>query len=342
MRKETTMNIKNYFAPKSMVYTGVHTDIGTKITHYQINEKNIKITTDFKQLENRKDYIQIVGLSDVEKIQSIRDHFAIDSLILEDIFNVRQRNKIELKENYLFAVFHVAYLDGGIVKDDYMSMLLYQDTLVSFHEKEPLFLAALPQFIESHADVKNRSIDYLFYAILDIITDHHLDVLDLIDQQTTSFEEELLEAKNVSQDAFYLIRKHLLKLKSSVTPILEQLTRVMALNSPLFGIANAPFYDDLIDHLSRLDQHLNQTRDLQRNLLDLHMNNQSTKMNRIITTLTLFSAIFIPLSFLAGFFGMNFVHFPILQYEHALAIFIGLCMILAGLMLLLFKKMKWF
>ena len=263
-------------------------------------------------------------------------------MLFRSIFNVRQRNKIELKDNYVFAVFHVAYLEGDNVKDDYLSLLLYQDTLVSFHEREPLYLASLPQFIEAHADVKSHSIDYLFYAILDIITDHHLDVLDFIDQQTTRFEEEILEAKNVSQDSFYLIRKQLLKLKSSVTPVLDQLTRVLAMKSPLFGVANLAFYDDLIDHLSRLDQHLNQTRDLQRNLLDLHMNNQSTKMNRIITTLTLFSAIFIPLSFLAGFFGMNFVHFPILEYEHALAVFIGLCLILAGLMVLLFKKMKWF
>ena len=336
------MKFKDYFTPQSLVYTGVHTNVGTKITHYQIGKSNILVTEDFKQLENRKDYIQIIGLSDVEKIQSIRDHFDIDPLILEDIFNVKQRNKLEMKANYLFGVFHVIYMDQETIKDDYMSVLLYQDTLVSFHENEPKFLSALPSFILNHKEVLSRPIDYLFYTILDIITDHHLSVFDHLEETTTQFEEDILEQKNVNQDTFYLIRKQLLKLNNSVNPILEQLNQVLLSKSALFALENAAFYDDLSDHLSRLANHLNQTRELQRHLLDLHMSNQSNKMNRIITTLTLFSAIFIPLSFLAGFFGMNFVHFPILQYEHALTLFIGLCVILAGLMVLLFKKMKWF
>jgi len=336
------MKIQDYFAPRSMVYTGVHKDVGTKITHYQIGATDVLVTDDFKQLENRMDYIQIIGLSDIEKIQTIQDHFDIDPLILEDIFNVKQRNKLEMKKNYLFGVLHVIYLDSGIICDDYVSVLLYQDTLVSFHEKEPIYLSSLPKFILEHEEVRTRSIDYLFYTILDIITDHHLNVFDHIEMTTNQFEEEILENKSVNQETFYLIRKQLLKLNNSVTPILDQLNQVLAFKSPLFVPENTPFYDDLSDHLNRLVTHLNQTRELQRHLLDLHMSNQSIKMNRIVTTLTLFSAIFIPLSFLAGFFGMNFVHFAILQYEHAIGLFIGLCVILAGFMVLLFKKMKWF
>lgn len=336
------MSIKDYFAPKTIVYTGVHKDLPTVITHWQISDQNVKVTKDFKQLANRKDYIQIVGLTDIERIRSITEHFPIDRLILEDIFNVRQRNKIEVRENYLFAVFHVVYLDGETVNDDYISLLLYEDTLVSFHEKEPLYLKSLADFMVTSEDVKKRPIDFVFYAILDIITDHHLDVYDHIELMTQAFEEEILEERNVNQDTFYLVRKQLLKLKGSVAPVLEQIEPAIQKSPMLFHPENRPYYDDLIDHLHRLDAHLNQTRDLQRNLLDLHMNNQSTKMNRIVKTLTLFSAIFIPLSFLTGFFGMNFEHFAILQYEHALGLFIGLCVVLAGLMVLLFKKMKWF
>lgn len=336
------MSIKDYFAPKSIVYTGVHKEIPTEITHWQISDQNVKVTKDFKQLPNRRDYIQIVGLTDMEKIRSITDHFPIDPLILEDIFNVRQRNKIEFRDSYMFAVFHVVYMDGETAKDDYISLLLYQDTLVSFHEQTPHFLNALPAFLANNEDVRKRTIDYVFYAIMDIITDHHLDVYDYIGRMTEAFENEILDEKNVNQDSFYLVRKQLLKLKTSVSPVLEQIQQAMYKSALLFRIENRPFFDDLIDHLARLDVHLNQTREVQRNLLDLHMNNQSTKMNRIVTTLTLFSAIFIPLSFLAGFFGMNFKHFAILEYEHSLGLFIGLCFVLAALMLLLFKKMKWF
>lgn len=336
------MSIKDYFAPKTIVYTGAHKETPTQISHWQISDQNVKMTNDFKQLPNRRDYIQIVGLSDVEKIRSITEHFPIDPLILEDIFNVRQRNKIEFRDSYLFAVFHVVYMDGEEVKDDYISLLLYQDTLVSFHEETPRFLSALPNFLTNNEEVRKRTIDYIFYAIMDIITDHHLDVYDFIGRMTETFESEILDEKNVNQDSFYLVRKQLLKLKTSVSPVLEQIQQAMNKNTQLFRVDNRPYFDDLIDHLVRLDVHLNQTREVQRNLLDLHMNNQSTKMNRIVTTLTLFSAIFIPLSFLAGFFGMNFKHFAILEYEHSLGLFVGLCFVLAALMVLLFKKMKWF
>ncbi len=336
------MTFKEILTPHPLVYTGIHKDVSTKITHYQINAQDVVVTNDFKQLPERIDYIQIVGLSDVDKIKEIRKHFKIDSLILEDIFNVKQRIKLEMKTDYLFGVFHVIYMDNEQICDDYMSVLLYQDTLVSFHEKEPVFLKALPNIILKQEEVKNRSIDFLFYTILDIITDHHLFVFDHIETTTNQFEEEIIDQKNVNQETFYINRKQLLKLNNSVTPILEQLNQVLASKSVLFSPDNTPYYDDLSDHLNRLVMHLNQMRELQRHLLDLHMSNQSNKMNRIITTLTLFSATFIPLSFLAGFFGMNFEHFAILQYENAIALFVGLCVILAALMLMLFKKMKWF
>ena len=104
---------------------------------------------------------------------------------------------------------------------------------------------------------------------------------------------------------------------------------------------NRPYFDDLLDHLRRLDLLLVQSRELTRHLLDLNMNNQSNKMNKIMTTLTLFSAIFIPLSFLTGFFGMNFVHFGILEYPQAVGLFVGFCVIVAGVMYFIFKRSKW-
>ena len=96
-----------------------------------------------------------------------------------------------------------------------------------------------------------------------------------------------------------------------------------------------------MDHLKRLDHQLAQSTEFMRQLLDIHMNNQSNQMNKVMTTLTLFSAIFIPLSFLTGFFGMNFVHFEVLEFDYALEVFIFLCIALAVGMIYLFKKKKW-
>ncbi len=335
------MKIKDYFLPKSFIYTGKHKNIPTQIIHYHYSDTSLEVTNNFKPIDSDKHYIQVIGLSDLEKIQNLTKHYQVDPLILEDVFNVNQRSKIEVKENYIFGVFHLEYLEKEIVKEDYLSLLMFKDTIISFHEKEPVYLDSLKILLEKSKDLKSKTIDYLFYQILDIVTDKHIDLFEYIDIKQINFEEEILDDKKINQDDFYLTRKNLLKLKNCVAPFLEQLDKTID-KSLLFNKSNRIYYDDLIDHLKRLNQQVDQARELMRNILDLHINNQSNQMNRIMTTLTLFSAIFIPLSFLTGFFGMNFVHFGILEYEYAIIVFIGLCFILAGLMVLLFKKMKWF
>jgi len=336
------MKIKEYFIPKSMIYTGAHTNVQTKIIHYQFTSVSLTVTDSFEPNPLMKHYIQVIGLSEIEKIQSIKSYFKVDPLVLEDVFNVKQRNKLELRDESLFCAFHIEYLDKREIKNDYLSILLYEDTIISFHETEPLYLLPIKTLIETSQDTKAKEIDYLFFQILDIITDHHLDVFEYLEYESSRFEEKILETKNVDQEMFYLIRKQMLKLKNNVYPVLEQFDKIFNKRHLLFRDENAGYYEDLKDHLKRLDDHLNQSRELMRHLLDLHINNQSNKMNRIMTTLTLFSAIFIPLSFLTGFFGMNFVNFGILQYENAVGIFGLICLAIAGFMFFLFKKVKWF
>lgn len=335
------MKIRDYFVPKSYVYTGNHENVPTRIIHFHYDSEHLKITNEFEPLDYEKHYIQVIGLSDLEKIQLLSKYYQVDPLVLEDVFNVNQRNKIEVKPNYLFGVFHIQSLIEGIIKEDYMSLLMFKDTIISFHEKEPTYLDLIKILLEENNDLKDKTIDYLFFQILDIITDMHIDVFEIVEDKQLKFEEVILDEKEIDQDEFYRVRKNLLKLKNCVAPVLEQLEKTID-KSSLFNISNRIFFDDLIDHLKRLNQQIDQTRELMRNILDLHINNQSNKMNRIMTTLTLFSAIFIPLSFLTGFFGMNFVHFDILEYEYAIIVFVGLCLILIGFMVLLFKKMKWF
>lgn len=336
------MNLSSYIKPKSMIYTGEHKDVPTSITHYAYDAKELHITQTFEGKNDLKHYIQIVGLSDVEAIDAIRKIYPIDSLVLEDVFNVNQRTKIEFKGSYVFAVLNLEYLVQGEILEEYMSLIMFENTLISFHETNPIFLEPLKQLFDEHKDLRERNIDYLFYQILDIITDNHLDIYDILDEQINLFEESIIDNENIKQDEFYLIRKTMLKLKNHVTPTYEQLDKAMNRKNDLLKPENQPYYDDLMDHLQRLDTRITQSREQMRNLLDLDMNNQSTKMNKIMATLTLFSAIFIPLSFLTGFFGMNFVHFGILQYEYAVLIFSLICIFIFIAMLLFFKRKKWF
>ena len=335
------MNIYNYIKPKSNVYTGKHNKIETKIIHTIYDAKTLELDELFGVDDQKKHYIQVVGLSDIEKISSIKDVYQIDPLILEDIFNVNQRNKIEMKDAYLFCVFNLMYIENEQLKEDYMSLLMTKNTIITFHETEPTFLNPLKTLFEEYKELRERSIDFLFFQILDIITDHHLDVYDHLDDQTIKFEEQILETKSIEQDAFYLIRKQMLKLKNNVSPVLEQLDKSI-INTNHFRLENQGYFDDLRDHLKRLDVRLTNSRELMHHLLDLHMNNQSTKMNKIMTTLTIFSAIFIPLSFMTGFFGMNFKHFDILEYPFAVGLFALICVMIVIGMILFFRRKHWF
>jgi magnesium transporter len=336
------MNLSSYFKPKTNIYTGVHQQIPTTIKHYLYDKNTFEEINVLESNRQVKHYIQIVGLNHIERINTIKDLHTIDPLIIEDVFNVNQRNKIELKDDYLFGAFNLSYLNQDEIVEDYMSLIMTKDTLISFHETEPTYLEPLIPLLKEYKELRERSIDFLLFQILDIITDGHLDVYDTLDDDVIAFEDQILETKTIEQDSFYLVRKQMLKLKNQVTPILEQLDKVLNKKTLHFQLENSPYFDDLKDHLQRLDIRLNQSREAMHHLLDLHMNNQSTKMNKIMTTLTFFSAIFIPLSFLTGFFGMNFVHFGILSYEHAILLFSILCILIAVFMIIFFKKKKWF
>ena len=325
-----------------MVYTGEHKTKPTTIKHWHYDDQTLKKTDAFAPQDNLKHYIQVIGLSDIKTITEVKNQYPVDALILADIFNVKQRNKIEIKDTYLFGVFHIEYLKQETIVEDYLSVLVFENTVISFHETDPVYLAPLTDHFENNTDLRTKSADYLFFQLLDIITDNHLKVYERLESDATTFEAEILESSVVNQEQFYLLRKQLLKLKNNVAPTLEHIDKTITKRPPFFNPDNQRFFEDLKDHLVRLDNHLNQARELMRHLLDLQINNQSNKMNRIMTTLTLFSAIFIPLSFLTGFFGMNFVHFEVLDYEHALTLFIALCFLLAGFMFFLFKRLKWF
>ncbi len=335
------MKITDYFKPKSMVYTGEHVEQQTKINRFVYHKSRFDKYEDLK-LEDDQQYIQVVGLSDIKIMEEIKEMFSIDAFIMEDILNVHQRNKIEYGDDYIFASFSFFHKDEKEIRKRYMSIYVSEKVVFTFHEKEPNFLAPLEILIKEYQELKANRSDFMFYQILDLITDEHLDILDNLDNQMNAVEEQIIEAKQIDEEDFYLLRKRVIQLKNMTSPIYEQLVELLKKQHVIMSKQVKSFYHDLIDHMSRLDQKLNHLKDMMRTLLDLNMNNQSTRMNKIMSTLTIFSAIFIPLSFLTGFFGMNFVHFGVLEYQHAVIIFISVCVLVAGAMVYIFKKHKWF
>jgi len=265
-------------------------------------------------------------------IEEFLKKHGVDDLTIQDIVNQKQRIKIELFPNYLFAVYKPLVKTNESLDELYISVVMFEDKTILFYDD-----LRIEQFlIESDSPQKQ------VFNFIDLSIDHALILHESLNETVIDLEESMLDEQEMDQETFYLMRKELFKLRNSIEPIEDHFERGYLKKLWFKNAIDSREIDDTIDHIKRLNIHLEQARELMRQLLDFHINNQSNKMNKIMTTLTLFSAIFIPLSFLTGFFGMNFVDFQILEYDNAVMIFLVACLTLAVLMLAIFKKMKWF
>ncbi len=328
--------------PGTAIYTGIH-QIETEITHVIYNQKDLKKVTDLALVPEYNNWYIVKGLKDTTRIKTFCEDFGVDPLIIEDIFNVHQRNKIEYFENYIFAVFNYSYLKSGNIDRDYLSMLVFKDKVLTFHEHNTNLFDEVYMRLENNKGVIRKSkMDYLFYVLLDTILDNDIIVQKELSNQTIKLEEDIIRLESTDQTLLYMLRKELLYLKKSIDPIYESFVMQEFKKSTLISPEIYKYFADITDHTRRIFEDINSQRELLRNLLDVFMNNVSNKMNAVMKTLTIFSAIFIPLSFLAGVFGMNFTNFSILASPNGLVFFIALCVTIMVSMIVFFKLRKWF
>jgi magnesium transporter len=335
------MRSKNVLPPESLIYTGTKS-VKTDIHHLQYDAKSIRETRTVDVHPTLNDWIIITGLTDTELIQKICSRFDVDTLVIEDILNVYQRNKVEVYPNYVFSVKKFAYLENDEIKHEYISILLFEDKLIMFQEDaSPIFEPVVQRIKQKQGIITKMKHDYLYYVILDTMVDNNISVRKHISQRIMMLETDMMNFDTTKQAELYKLRKELMFLKNSNKQLLFSFAHKEYVKIELIKDRVYKYYDDLYDHIARLDENISIEQELLSNLLDVHMNNVSNKTNRIMTVLTIFSAIFIPLSFLAGVFGMNFIAFPFLQNENGILIFILICAFISISMLGYFKYRKW-
>lgn len=339
-------NIKINHPPGTLIYTGNHTTQETKMELYSFDESEYAIrqitSIDEVPLSQQKKWLNVIGLNNIEMIREIGNRYIISDLVLEDILNPDHRSKLEYVDDKLFAVLKMVYLRERKIVHEQLSVLVLDNLIITFQEIEgDVFDTLRGRITNGKGNVRSLNIDYLFYSMLDAIVDHYYTALEYVETLIDHVEEIVMrEEKNV-MERIYSTKKELIFLRSSILPIKDL---VRNLTSEDFGLVNdttKAFYSDLNDHLVEISDALMLDRELVSSLTETHISNISNNMNKIMTVLTIFSAIFIPLSFLTGFFGMNFVTFPALYYTYGVQIFIGGCIALAVSMLAFFKFKGW-
>ncbi|QMS85487.1 CorA family divalent cation transporter [Candidatus Xianfuyuplasma coldseepsis] len=337
------MKSKRNAIPGTLMYTGDSTK-ETVIQHMKYNAKTYDVFESVQPLQDDVvDWIAVEGLSTESKVKELCESFQMDPLVIEDILHVNQRTKIEIHDGYIFTVIKYAYVRDDIIQHDYISMVLFHNVFLTFSEQKNLFIEQVHERIQhTKSLIRHFDHDYLFYVLFDMIVDESMDVLHVLDARLDVVEESVLELDEKDQIRLYNIRKELIFLRSMTSQLMMNNIKEVVLKESYFSSQTHKFYDDVYDHLLNINARVLSLLDNAKHLLDVYMNNMSNKMNKIMTLLTIFSAIFIPLSFIAGVFGMNFTNFPILTNQYGLIYFILICVLIPTIMLVYFKVKKWF
>ncbi len=335
--------------PGNLVYTGSGEKKEVLINHIKFNLnnfENIQSKSIDSNLINLKyvNWIKILGLSDIQKIEEIKNIVEIDKLNLEDILNVGQRPKIEVHDEYIFLVLKILSFDEKAfkLKEEQISFVLTKNILITFQEnKNDIFKNILERMDKNIGNIRKNKADYLLYAIIDSIVDINFNILNIIEEKIEIIEDNIINNKETNIiSEIYKLRKELLLLKTSIWPLKEILYQLRETRA-FISSNTAKYIKDIIDHIISIMDFVTIYREMINSMFESHQTNVSNKMNQIMTTLTIFSAVFIPLTFLAGIYGMNFEYIPELSFKYSYPVFLCICVLVAFSMIRFFKHKKW-
>lgn len=343
---------KRGLPPGSLVYTGDSQNLKTRFILHQYDESNYEFYEEsalgsaIKRINgNEKSWLQIVGINNIEHFKNLGQIFHISPLVLEDILDVSHRPKCNVFNDYIF--FTLKSLSRSAKEDDLLqyhqiSFILTDKLLISFQEDEEKWLADfILRLNQKVSTLREKSIDYLFYRMLDTIVDYYLVELENLEEQIEDLElkindkiedEDILNIQQLKRDLITL-RKNISPLRGAISVVKKEdrfLTETVIHN-----------LSDVYEHTIHIIETIETYRDLSSALMDLYMTGASNKMNEIMKVLTIISTIFIPLTFIAGVYGMNFQYMPELDWDWAYPATMFLMVLIALAMIIYFRKKKW-
>ena len=317
---------KSGLPPESLVHVGEVHAHEQKISVVNYNKSTLTRHTvnSIEELLSYKTtdtitWVIIDGLKDVSIIDAIGHHFDIHGLVLEDILNTHQRPKFEDFNDYLYIVIKAITLSNTDFNIGYeqISLLILNNFVFTFIEQpNQLFNPILNRLDNDKSQIRSLGTDYLAYLILDTVVDEYFAVQDTFDDLIESVEETLLsDPSSETLATIQKIKRELIFLRRSVSPLRELLAGIQRSESPLIHEKTRRYFGDVYDHAIRIIEAIESYRDLIAGMLDIYLSSVSNKMNETMKVLTVFASIFIPLTFIAGVYGMNFEYMPELKWR---------------------------
>ncbi len=353
MRKKTNKTRKKTgLSPGSLVHTGerFQEKVSLQLIKYDLDSvdtyEESSLDKLLEKLDSKKvNWINVNGLHDVSLIEKLGRKFDIHPLVLEDILQVEHMPKFEDYESYLFLTLKMLGEASGKPVSygrEHLSMILGDYFLITFQETEgDVFDVVRESLKNGTGRLRRMGPDYLFYRLIDVIVDHYFLVSDNLEEELDDIEELLLQKFHDGiSEKIMQGKKRMIFIRRSIFPLKDELRKLRQSDTGLIRKGTYRFIDDVYDHLQHIVSTNEGFRDLVTSLLELHMSVNSNRMNNVMKTLTIFAAIFMPLTFIAGIYGMNFEYMPELglSWAYPAVLFLMLTVALAMLIYMRFKK----
>jgi magnesium transporter len=290
-------------------------------------------------------WLNIDGIHDTDLIGRLGRHFGIHPLTQEDILNTAHRPKFEEFEHYAYIVLKMLRYDSAHsrVLTEQISLILTGKTLISLQESEgDVFDSVRARLHKGRGRIRTAGSDYLAYALIDAIVDHYFAILEQIGIQIEEIEDDTLSDPTPEVlNRIHRMKRVILYLRKQVWP-LREVVGIMAKEEPaLIQSDTMIFLRDVHDHTIQIMETIESQRDILAGLLDIYMTGISNKMNEVMKVLTIMATIFIPITFIAGVYGMNFKHMPELEWPWGYAMVWAVMIAVVIIMVFYFNKKKW-
>lgn len=266
-------------------------------------------------------WVIVEGLADAGIVEEIGQQFNIHPLVLEDILNTHQRPKFEEHDDYLFVVLKCLIPDQGefaIIKEQ-ISLVIFKDIVFTFKEKaDPLLDPVLKRLENGRGRIRRMGSDYLMYTVLDAIIDLNFDIMDQLEETLVTVEDETFSLPTPQLlEKIHEIKLEVIRMRRFISPVRDLTAGLLRSESELIDPNTRIYLRDVHDHVLRIIESIETHRDILSSLLEIYLSSISSRLNEVMKVLTVFSSIFIPLTFITGIYGMNFEWMPELKWHWA-------------------------
>jgi magnesium transporter len=314
----------------------------------RVQEKEISKAEECCELKETPSilWITIDGIHDVEIVGSIARQFGLHPLVVEDILHPGQRPKMEDFEGFIYLVFNMLSYDEQLhdIKGEQVSLVLTKHAVLCFQERPgDIFDPVRERIRNGKGRIRRMGTDYLAYSLLDTVVDNYFIILEKVGERIEELEESVINnPMPESMQEIHRLKREMLFLRKSVWPLREMISSLEKTESELIHKSTLNYLRDLYDHTIQVIDTVETFRDMLSGLHDTFLTTISNRMNEIMKVLTIIATIFIPLTFVAGIYGMNFEFMPELKWRWGYFAVLLVLAILAASMVYLFRRKKWF